>query len=80
MVLKAVLKYSDLGILGDIHLFHNYISDSPHAKDQRMGFDDFSLAGEGEVASLLLARVQLARTRGEVGGGKAHPTVSKYII
>ena len=44
-----------------------------------MCLDVFALAGEGEVASLLLALVQLPRTRGKVGGGKAHPIVSIYV-
>ena len=41
-----------------------------------MCLDDFALAGEAEVASVLLPLVQLARTRGEVGGGKAHSYMS----
>ena len=40
-----------------------------------MCLDGFPLAAEGEVASVVLALVQLAHARGEVGGGKAHPVV-----
>ena len=41
-----------------------------------MRLDDFSpLAGEAEVASVVLVLVQLAHTRGKVGVGKAHPVV-----
>ena len=38
-----------------------------------MSFDDFSLAGEGEVTSFIPAPVQLAQMRDSIGGGKAHP-------
>ena len=47
----------------------------PHAKDERVSLDDFALAGESEVAGLVLALVQLGHARSEVGGGKAHPIV-----
>ena len=41
-----------------------------------MRFDDFALAGEGEVSSLLPALVQLAKMLDNVGSGKAHPSSS----
>ena len=44
-----------------------------------MCLDDVPLAGEGEVASVVLALVQLAHARCEVGGGKAHPIVESSI-
>ena len=44
-----------------------------------MCFDDFVLTGEGEVSSVLLALVQLAQVRGNVGGGETHPNI-KYLI
>ena len=50
-----------------------WLEDLPHAEDQRVCFDDFSLAGEGEVSSVLLVLVQLAQMRDNVVGGKAHP-------
>ena len=50
-----------------------------------MSFDDFVLAGENEVSSVLLALVQLAQVRGNVGGGKVqsvkvHPKVVPKVI
>ena len=48
-----------------------------------MCLDDFSLAGEAEVSSVLLALVQLAQVRGDVVGGETHPSTkfrqNKYI-
>ena len=41
-----------------------------------MGFDDFALAGEGEVSSVLPALVHLAKMLDNVGSGKAHPPSS----
>ena len=48
---------------------------TPLLKDERVSLDDFALAGESEVAGLVLALVQLGHARSEVGGGKAHPIV-----
>ena len=44
-----------------------------------MGFDDFALAGEGEVSSVLPALVQLANMLNKVGGGKTHPPSSAKL-
>ena len=48
-----------------------------------MCLDDFSLAGEAEVSSVLLTLMQLAQVRGNVLGGETHPSnkfrQNKYI-
>ena len=44
-----------------------------------MGFDDFALAVEGEVSSVLPALVQLANMLNKVGGGKTHPPSSAKL-
>ena len=46
---------------------------SPHAKDQRVCFDDLTPAVDGEVGSGVPALVHLLQARGNVGGGKSHP-------
>ena len=50
-----------------------------------MSFDDFLLAGESKVSSVILVLVQLAQVRGNVGGGKVesvkvHPEEALKII
>ena len=44
-----------------------------------MGFDDFALAIEGEVSSVLPALVHLAKMLNKVGGGKTHPPSSAKL-
>ena len=46
---------------------------SPHAKDQRVCFDDLTLAFDGVVGGGVPVLVQLPQARGDVGGGKSHP-------
>ena len=44
-----------------------------------MCFDDFPLAGEAEVAGVLLHIVQLHHTHGKVAVGKAHPLEGQNV-
>ena len=43
-----------------------------------MCLDDFSLAGDGEVASFILAFVQLGQVRDNVSGSETHPNTKYY--
>ena len=51
----------------------------PHAEDEAMSFDNFPLAGEIEVAGLLLRLVQSLQVRGDVRSGKAHSVDLKNV-